>query len=210
MYKILYSGCLLGKVWFVSIDKCIPRNIQFWQENHYLFFALRLAFLYPWSYLKVSSKHENQDELNGCSLVKHHSQVSSPLKLLARCAINVSALHGYFMCTWKVDTLLRIRKVSLLPQLCKDLNLVQTHKYSLYFWDKVVLTKFISGCRMFWDLICGASWSYKSRTEKVTVGRKSAILPNWCCLLFITVLSGYPCFCSLTYLVDWNLRRLRV
>ena len=114
MYKILYSGCLLGKVWFVSIDKCIPRNIQFWQENHYLFFALRLAFLYPWSYLKVSSKHENQDELNGCSLVKHHSQVSSPLKLLARCAINVSALHGYFMCTWKVDTLLRIRKVSLL------------------------------------------------------------------------------------------------
>ena len=45
--------------------------------------------------------------------MKHHSQVSSPLKLLARCAINVSALHGYFMCTWKVDTLLRIRKVSL-------------------------------------------------------------------------------------------------
>ena len=38
------------------------------------------------------------------------------------------------------------------------------------------------------------SWSYKSRTEKVTVGRKSAILPNWCCLLLITVLSDYPCF----------------
>ena len=65
---------------------------------------------------------------------------------------------------------------------------------SPYFWDKVVLTKFISGCRMVWDLICGTSWSYKSRTEKVTAGRKSAILPNWCCLLFITVLSGYPCF----------------
>ena len=63
---------------------------------------------------------------------------------------------------------------------------------SPYFWDKVVLTKFISGCRMIWDLICGTSWSYKSRTEKVTAGRKSAILPNWCCLLFITVLSGYP------------------
>ena len=26
---------------------------------------------------------------------------------------------------------------------------------SPYFWDKVVLTKFISGCRMVWDLICG-------------------------------------------------------
>ena len=38
------------------------------------------------------------------------------------------------------------------------------------------------------------SWSYKSRTEKVTASRKSAILPNWCCLLFITMLSGYPCF----------------
>ena len=41
---------------------------------------------------------------------------------------------------------------------------------SPYFWDKVVLTKFISGCRMVWDLICGTSWSYKSRTEKVTAG----------------------------------------
>ena len=60
------------------------------------------------------------------------------------------------------------------------------------FWDKVVLTKFISECRMVWYLICGTSWSYKSRTEKVTAGRKSAILPNWCCLLFITMLSDYP------------------
>ena len=67
---------------------------------------------------------------------------------------------------------------------------------SPYFWGKVVLTKFISGCHMVWDLICGTSWSYKSRTEKVRAGRKSAILPNWCCLLFITVLSGYP----------WNFR----
>ena len=63
---------------------------------------------------------------------------------------------------------------------------------SPYLWDKVVLTKFISGCRMVWNLLCGTSWPYKSRTEKVTAGRKSAILPNWCCLLFITVLSGYP------------------
>ena len=51
---------------------------------------------------------------------------------------------------------------------------------STYFSKKVVLTKFISGCRMVWDFICGTSWS--------------AVLPNWCCLLFITVLSGYPCF----------------
>jgi hypothetical protein len=53
---------------------------------------------------------------------------------------------------------------------------------SSYFWDKVVLTKFISVCRMVWDLICGTSWSYKSKTEKVTGGEKSAILPNWWCL----------------------------
>ena len=56
-----------------------------------------------------------------------------------------------------------------------------------------MLTKFISGCRMVWDLICGTSRLFKSKTEKVTAGGKSAILPNWCCLLFIIVLSGYPC-----------------
>ena len=28
-----------------------------------------------------------------------------------------------------------------------------------YFWNKVVLTQFISGCRMVLDLICGTSWS---------------------------------------------------
>ena len=37
------------------------------------------------------------------------------------------------------------------------------------------------------DLICGAS-----KTEKVTEGRKSAILPNCCCLLVITVLFDPP------------------
>ena len=63
---------------------------------------------------------------------------------------------------------------------------------SPYFWDKVVSTKFISGCRMVWDLICGTSWSQK--TEKVTGGRKFAILPNWSCLLSITVLFTHPCF----------------
>ena len=61
------------------------------------------------------------------------------------------------------------------------------------FWDKVVLTKFISGCRMVWDLICDTSWFYKLKTEKVTGCRKSAILPNWCCLLSITVLFTHPC-----------------
>ena len=52
-----------------------------------------------------------------------------------------------------------------------------------------MVTKFINGCRMVWDLICGTSWSYKWRNEKVRAGRKFAILPNWCCLIFITVLS---------------------
>ena len=31
-------------------------------------------------------------------------------------------------------------------------------------------------------------------SQKVTAGRKSAILPNWCFLLSIPVLSGYPCY----------------
>ena len=63
---------------------------------------------------------------------------------------------------------------------------------SPYFWDKVVLTKFISGCRMVWDLIFGTSWFYKLKTEKVTGGGMSAILPNWFCLLSITVLFTQP------------------
>ena len=63
---------------------------------------------------------------------------------------------------------------------------------SPYFWDKIVLTKFISGCRMVWDLIWGMSWFHKSKTEKVTGGGKSAILLNWCCLLCITVHFTHP------------------
>ena len=86
------------------------------------------------------------------------------------------------------------------PRGCKESILVKTHKCSIlitygspYLWDKVVLTKFISGCRMVWDLICGTSWFYKSKTEKVTGGGKSVILPNCFCLLSITVLSSlYP------------------
>ena len=73
---------------------------------------------------------------------------------------------------------------------------------SPYFWDKVSLTKFISGCRMVWDLICGISCFYKSKTEKVTGGGKSAILPNWCCLLSITVLFTHPWKVSLTTLMS--------
>ena len=53
----------------------------------------------------------------------------------------------------------------------------------------VVLSKFISLCCMVWDLICGTSWFYKSKTGKVTGGGKSTILPNCCYLLSITVLS---------------------
>ena len=60
---------------------------------------------------------------------------------------------------------------------------------SPYLWDKFVLTKFISGCHMVWDLICGTSRFYKSKTEKVIGGGMSAILPNWCCLLSITACS---------------------
>ena len=63
---------------------------------------------------------------------------------------------------------------------------------SPYFWNKVVLTKFISLCQMVWDLTCGTSWFYKSKTGKVTGGWKSAILPNWCCLLSSTVLFTHP------------------
>ena len=84
---------------------------------YFLFY--RLAFLYSCSYLKVSSKHKNQDDLNGCSLVKHHSQVSSPLKLLARRAINVCALSGYFMCTWNT---IFLRKKNQFMQLLRTLQ----------------------------------------------------------------------------------------
>ena len=83
-----------------------------------------------------------------------------------------------------------IDKLQFRAWLCKDLNLVQTHKCWLLIMGLHIFEKIHQGV---WDLICGTSWSYKSRTEKVTAGRKSAILPNWCCLLFITVLSGYPC-----------------
>ena len=34
------------------------------------------------------------------------------------------------------------------------------------FWDKVLLTKFISGCHMVWDLICGTSWFFKGKNWK--------------------------------------------
>ena len=81
-----------------------------------------------------------------------------------------------------------------------------------YFWGKVVLTKFISGCRMVWDLISGTSWFFKSKTEKVIGGGKSAILPNWCCLLFIIVLFTQPCqtWIFLTfYIKSYDLQKLR-
>ena len=47
--------------------------------------------------------------------------------------------------------------------------------------DKAVLSKFISVCHMFWDLIWGASSFYKSKTKIVKRGEKSAIWPNWFC-----------------------------
>ena len=69
---------------------------------------------------------------------------------------------------------------------CKESILVQTHKCPFLIMG-------LHGCRIVWDLICGTSWLYSSKTEKVTRGGKSAILPNWCCLLFITVLFTHPC-----------------
>ena len=38
---------------------------------------------------------------------------------------------------------------------------------SQYFWDKFVLTKFISGCRMVWDLIFGTSWFKIQKLKKL-------------------------------------------
>ena len=98
----------------VTIHMPVPRNMEVWKTT-ICFLLYRLAFLYSCSYLKVSSKQENQDDLNGCSLVKHHSQVSSPLKLLARRAIKVwflfismdtpnqlykSEQYWVYVCTW--------------------------------------------------------------------------------------------------------------
>ena len=47
-------------------------------------------------------------------------------------------------------------------------------------------------CRMAWDLIWDTSCFYKSKTEEVKRGGKSAIQPSWCCLLIITVVSTPP------------------
>ena len=63
---------------------------------------------------------------------------------------------------------------------CKDSILVQTHKCSILIMGlhifEIKLTKSVGGA---WtDLICATSWFYKSKTEKVTGGGKSAILPN--------------------------------
>ena len=66
----------------------------------------------------------------------------------------------------------------------------------------MTLNKSISGCRLVWDLICGTSWFYKSKTEKVTGGGKSAILPNWCCLLSITVLFTHPWYTCVTHKIE--------
>ena len=68
---------------------------------------------------------------------------------------------------------------------------------STYFSNKVVLTKFISGCRMVWDAILGTSCFYKSKTEEAKRGGKSAILPNWFFRQSITVLSTTPCLLPL-------------
>ena len=57
---------------------------------------------------------------------------------------------------------------------------------------RVVLTKFISVCRMVWYWIWGILCLFKSETENVIKERKSAICPNRCCRHFITVESTPP------------------
>ena len=61
-----------------------------------------------------------------------------------------------------------------------------------HFSNKLVLSKFISVCRMFWDLIWDTSPFYKPKTEEVKRGGKSAIWSNWCFQLSITVASTPP------------------
>ena len=79
---------------------------------------------------------------------------------------------------------------------------MQTHKCSLLFMgshcfsNKVVLTKFISTCRMIWDLIWGIHQVFISQKVKREV--KSAIWCYWCCQQSITVLSTPPT--SMTYI----------
>ena len=64
--------------------------------------------------------------------------------------------------------------------------------WSTSFSNKVVLTKFISACRMIGALIWCTPSFYKSKTKKVKRGGKSAIWPNWCCQQSITILSTPP------------------
>ena len=62
------------------------------------------------------------------------------------------------------------------------MNLVQTHKCSFsimgsdIFFNRVVVTKFIEGCRMVWDLIWGISCFFKSKTEEAKRGGEPPIL----------------------------------
>ena len=64
---------------------------------------------------------------------------------------------------------------------------------SPYFWDKVVLTKFISGCPMDWDLISGTSWFYKSKTEKVQEAESLPFCPTDAAFfVHISVLFTHP------------------
>ena len=63
---------------------------------------------------------------------------------------------------------------------------------STCFSNEIVLTKFISVCRMVWDLIWGASSFYKSKTKIVKRGGNSAIWPKWSCQQSIIVLFTPP------------------
>ena len=75
---------------------------------------------------------------------------------LLTCQVN-SAILGRFFCTGQQQ---QQKKGHVGFQNKKTFH--HHFKYgSPHFWDKDVLTKFISGCRMVWDLICGTLWFYK-------------------------------------------------
>ena len=61
----------------------------------------------------------------------------------------VSNLGGWKLKIWKMNT------AGQTLDFITDPWMLTFNYESPYFWDKVLLTKFISGCRMVWDLICG-------------------------------------------------------
>ena len=78
-----------------------------------------------------------------------------------------------------------------------------------YFWDKLVLIKFINVWRMVSDWIWGLSYFYKSKPEEAKIGREPAIWPILCYWFSLNVVFTPPSsipmghsvhiFCSLNF-----------